>query len=282
MTSLEEGEEAREDSEGMTTFEPYVAGRIGVSYSREVNEHGRQQQQQQQKSRGNRTGEPELTGIGAAKVFFKRIRSSLSTAASLPQPPPRSSASAGASKRSGQQARKQPRPINQPPTTITRGTSAPVLHKPPAGTHKKPPSAPRDTPTPPKSGQSTPRHTSPSSPKVFDDMASYGPGSGRSRRPPPSDREKGPFEPRSKSEEPFPSTQKVELQTPRALDDNAQITLMSYSDVQKQRAAKSAAAGGYSKSATLPTSPPRPGTKQQLNKQDVLKRIGSIENDEVS
>ena len=164
-------------------------------------------------------------------------------------------------------------------------------------------------------------------------MASFGPGSGRRNRPPAArlppaqltNREKGlsvqselQHQQRSKSEEPPSSPQWAEPEPPRALDDGFgralsntrqqqqisssgdvhQISLMSYSDVHKHRAAAAkipptaASSGGVGGevggvSSTVgggrSVAPrPRGGVKKPLNKQDLLKRIGSIENDEVS
>ena len=347
MASQEEGEEVRESNEGMTNFEPYVAGKVRVSlsmvsYGREGKHRvpGVQKQQQQSvasRARGDsyRPRDPEQGGISTAKGLFRKIRSSLSTAASGPPQPPPSRSSLAASSRTSkrpavatrqgqhphqqlqqQAARKQPRLTNPPPPSkvAPHHASAPVLHKP---TSAGPPmrSSPSSRATsPPRraggGGLSPPRGGSPS---VIEDMASYGPGSGRRNRPPApptsTNREQGlsvqSEQQRSKSEEPPPSPQLAELEPPRALDDNSKalssvqsssgdahhITLMSYSDVQRHRAAKAAAkvaaasgsgSGGGTMSTSMGGTLLPPGVKQQLNKQDVLKRIGSIENDEVS
>ena len=195
----------------------------------------------------------------------------------------------------------------------------------------------RATSPPVRGGPSSPTHRV-FSPMVDEGMASFGPGSGRRNNPPPpqllpssksTNHEQGPLsvmqseqQKRSKSEEPPSSPQWAECDPPRALDDGFskvsnnvrrqqvsssssgdahQITLMSYSDVHKHRAAAVAAkTAGASKVATAGSSnsgrgggggggggggagvrPGGSGVKKPLNRQDLLKRIGSIENDEV-
>ena len=408
MASHEEGEEARESDESMTTFEPYVAGKVRVSlsmvsYSRDGKQRGGQDlqqrraaQQQVARARGqpnqkqNDSSESSAGGIGAV---FRKIRSTLSTAAGLQQPslpastasrasltassasasgaatkrPATSPSSSGATKQSQQRQQHQRRPVNTvgaarnkqprqqkqinspPPPANTSSKKAPQLHQ-----HSSAPSVLRQ---PGKGGRTrvrvspsrSSRATSPpvrggrqsssppikeGSPLVIDEMASFGPGSGRRNRPPAArlppaqltNREQGlsvqselQHQQRSKSEEPPSSPQWAEPEPPRALDDGFgralsntrqqqqqisssgdvhQISLMSYSDVHKHRAAAAkipptatsgggvgGGVGGVSSTvgggrSVAPR--PRGGVKKPLNKQDLLKRIGSIENDEVS
>ena len=321
MASLEEGEEASENEEGMTTFGPYVAERSGraqasMNTRTEGSQRGRVHHPapQQRRPTANKVrGEPENTGIGAAKDLFRKIRSSLTMPQGPPPPPGPSShssfSSAGTSRRpttQGQPARRQPRPsANQPAKTIPHPSSAPVLNKAQTTGARKPSrAATRASPQPPKSEQNRSRETSPCSPKVFEDMASYGPGSGRSNQSPtavpPLAHKLVQPKPHSEPQVHTPLTsQKVELREPRVVDDSvkvstdirysisgdAHITLVSYSDVHLQRVALSSVGGG---SRSVGDSAPNTAAalpqrlKKQLNKQDVLKRIGSIENDEVS
>lgn len=351
MASQEEGEEARESEEGMTNFEPYVAGKVRVSlsmvsYSREGKQRGQGQNQQQQRSVATRDPSnepPESGGISAARGLFRKIRSSLSQAVLLQQPPPPATTSrtsltantSGATKRpatvatkhSQQQqavARKQPRLANPPSAKkapqLLHPSSAPVLHKPAKGGIRStaavkvsPSRSSRDTSPPIKGGSGGPSSPREHSPLVIEDMASFGPGSGRRYRPPaqllPSqstNQEQVQSEQqRSKSEEPPSSPLWAELEAPRALDDTSkalnkakpqsssgedahQITLMSYSDVHRHRVAAKAATSKIAAGSGGGTSPNKggsvhpPAVKKPLNKQDLLKRIGSIENDEVS
>ena len=315
MASLEEGEEAAESEEGMTTFSPYVTdkNRGAVLFSREVSERERAGQRESQPPQRRRTvaststkaRAPEATGANTAKGFFRMIRSSISSAAGLPgRDPPSSSGAARRQTLQGQnqqrvrgQARMGP---NQPSRAIPHPSSAPVLNKPPSAAHKQTPAS-RVTRQPARSGRNTSRETSPSSPLVIEDMASYGPGSGRGTiRPPtvtiPSGREKiSPprHEGRSKSEEPSPTRPKFSednrqfLNTVHTSCDDTDITLVSYSDVHRLKAAQlrktgsAASALGGARGVASSSNVPLYGLKKQLNRQDVLKRIGSIENDEV-
>lgn len=349
MATTEEGEEALDSEEGMTIFEPYVADRHnrrtgGTSHPRaRVSERdGRTQYQPQQRPPGvNRAGgEPEPTGISAAKDLFRKIRSSFSTAAtSLPQhkqplPPHHRTvpSAAGISRRPPNQGQQQVRSrqhrhsANQPTKTVPHSSSsAPVLHKTtPAATGALKPSsttsqAPRQH-SHPRTGQNRSRETSPCSPSVIGDMASYGPGSGRSilqPPPPPTPATTDHINPKSPSESKKPSAsnvtattsaQRAELRESKtvstaidggkavnsvhSISSDGHITLMSYSDVPRQRVAKArGGGGGSSRSGSLEGSAAPPSNvpavlpqrvKQQLNKQDVLKRIGSIENNDVS
>ena len=305
----DEGEAATEQNqERMTIFEPYRSGVVGLSiYSRrDVNAQQRRQQPDRNKPRGARV-QPEQTstGISAAKDLFRRIRSSLS----LPQSPPTSStlsATSGARatrKHPDKPTSKQVRPPTNPPAkAVSHAPSAPQLNKASGGTTRvQKPSPISATAAPQYSRRSESRETSPS---VIKDMASFGPGSGRRHRPPAAlivtpDRDR-----RSKSEEPSPtSTRRDKLFKPGPFDDDSKvlssassethIRLVSYSDAQRHRVAKAGAAsaggageargaGGGGVGSTPNTAvilPPR--GKQQLNKQDVLKRIGSIGSDEV-
>ena len=344
----------------MTNFEPYVAGKVRVSlsmvsHSREGKQRGQIQQRQPVAARGplSKSSDSESGGIGTAKSLFRKIRSSLSTAAGLqPQLPPPSAASrasltastastSGATKRPAsvatkqglrqhqQQpvARKQPRQTNHPPPSkmapqLLHHSSAPVLHKPAKGgpTARVSPSRSSRATSPPVRSSGGLSSSKEGSPLVIEEMASFGPGSGRRNRPPAqlppplTNREQQGLlvqseQQRSKSEEPPSSPQWAELDPPRALDDSSkalsnvqqqssssgdahQITLMSYSDVHKHRAAAKAAAtkiaaasgggGGGGASSKVEGNVVAPGVKKPLNKQDLLKRIGSIENDEVS
>lgn len=310
----EEGEAATEQKqERMTTFEPYRSGVVGLSmYSRrDVNEQRQRQSRQQpgkNKPRGARV-QPEQTstGISAAKDLLRKIRSSLS----LPQSPPGAStlsatAGAGATrKHPDKPISKQVRPpTSQPAKAVSHAPSASEVSKASGGTARVQKPSPATRVAPEHSRKSGSRETSPS---VIEDMASFGPGSGRRNQPPATlivmaDRER-----RSKSEEPSPtSAQRDKLYEPGPFDNDSKtlssvrsassdvnITLVSYSDVQRHRAAKAGGAGeargagegGVGKGVgstpnTAAILPPR--GKQQLNKQDVLKRIGSIGSDEVS
>ena len=402
MASHEEGEEARESDESMTTFEPYVAGKVRVSlsmvsYSRDGKQRGGQDFQQrgaaQQVARGqpNQKQSDSSESSGGIGAVFRKIRSTLSTAAGLQQPSPPantasrtsltassastsgaatkrpaiSSSSSGATKQSQQRQQHQRRPvavgaarnkqprqqkqINRPPPPATTSSkkapqlhqhsSAPVLRQPGKGGRTRvrvsPSRSSRATSPPVRGGrQSSSPPIKEGSPLVIDEMASFGPGSGRRNRPPVArlppaqltNREQGlsvqselQHQQRSKSEEPPSSPQWAEPEPPRALDDgfgralsNArqqqqisssgdvhQISLTSYSDMHKHRAAAAkippmaASSGGVGGEVGGVSSTvgggrsvaPRPrggGVKKPLNKQDLLKRIGSIENDEVS
>ena len=332
MASLEEGQEATESEQGMTTFGPYVRdkNRSAALFSREVNEREQgvqrqlqqqQQQQQQQAHPGPRqrtagsasvkAREQEATG---AKGFFKMIRSSISSAAGLPgRDSPSSVGGGGAMRRVGQnQQRERGQPVRvgprQPAKGIPHPASAPVLNKPPTvanGRHKVQSPVSRTAHHQPRRNiRTASRETSPSSgPLVIKDMASYGPGAGRSvhrSSVPTTSREQiSPprHEVRSKSEEPSPMEEgefdddrgRGFSHTVHSPIDDTDITLVSYSDVHRHKAAKmrkansaASALGGARGEAWSKTSGLLPlGMKQQLNKQDVLKRIGSIENDEV-
>ena len=347
MASQEEGEEARESDEGMTNFEPYVAGKVRVSLSMVSKQRGQGQNQQRQRpvARDPSNKPPESGGISVARGLFRKIRSSLSQAASLQQPPPPATSrtsltTSGATKRPAtvatkqrqqQQAvaRKQPRLTNPPPTKkvpqLLHHSSAPVLHKPTKGgarstAVKVSPSRSSRGASPPIRGGGGPSSPREHSPLVIEGMASFGPGSGRRNRPPAqllppqsTNREQGlsvqSEQQRSKSEEPPSSPQWAEFEPPRALDDTSkalnkaqqlssssgeahQITLVSYSDVHRHRAAAKAAAfktttasgggSGGGRSSNVGGNVPPPSVKKPLNKQDLLKRIGSIENDDVS
>lgn len=301
----EEGEEATEkNEEEMTTFGPYVAERSGViglsMYNRR--EVGGQQRQYRQQPVGNKprgTGEqpPEqaVTGISVARDLFRRIRSSLS----FPQAPPSTpavSARTGATRRPpDSQPRRQSRPTtSQPARAISHAPSAPVLNKAPVrGRVQKPFPATRAAPKPSRKSRS--RETSPS---VIEDMASFGPGSGRrDNRSPTALAPKIDRETRSKSEEPSPtSTNRDKHHEPdenskvlHSASSDAHITLVSYSDVHKRRAPAGGGSGGTGGGGVgggVGTTPDAAAVlplrvKQQLNKQDVLKRIGSIGSDEV-
>ena len=402
MASHEEGEEARESDESMTTFEPYVAGKVRVSlsmvsYSRDGKQRGGQDFQQRGAAQHVARGQPNQKqsdssessgGIGAV---FRKIRSTLSTAAGLQQPSPpantasrtsltassasasgaatkrpaTSSSSSGATKQSQQRQQHQRRPvtvgaarnkqprqqkqINRPPPSATtssktapqlhqRSSAPSVLRQPGKGGRTRvrvsPSRSSRATSPPVRGGrQSSSPPIKEGSPLVIDEMASFGPGSGRRNRPPAArlppaqltNRKQGLSVPselqhqqRSKSEEPPSSPQWAEPEPPRALDDGFgralsntrqqqqispsgdvhQISLMSYSDVHKHRAAAAkfpptvASSGGVGREVGGVSSTvggersvvprPRGGVKKPLNKQDLLKRIGSIENDEVS
>jgi hypothetical protein len=380
-----EGEEARESDEGMTNFDPYVAGkRVSLSMVSKGKQRGDQNFQQQRGPRPVPRGQPNIkqsdseSGGGISSVL-RRIQSSLSKAAGLQQPPPpptttasrasltsssasnsgatkrpASSSSSGAAKPSQQQRQhhqqrpvtvtaargKQPRQqqqqirSNRPPPTSSKTApqlyqhhhpSAPVLHQQSAAkggrtrVRVSPSRSTRATSPPVRGGRPSSPSSKEGSPLVIDEMASFGPGSGRRNRPPIAqlptqqltNREQGlsvqseQQQLRSKSEEPPSSPQWAELDPPRALDDgfgkalsNArqqqssssgdahQITLMSYSDVHKHRAAiakiPTAGGGGGASSKVGGGSVMPRSVKKPLNRQDLLKRIGSIENDEVS
>lgn len=369
----------------MTNFEPYVAGkRVSlsmVSYSREGKQRSGQNFQQRGAAQQVARGQPnqkqsDSESSGGIGAVFRRIRSTLSTAAGLQQssqqPSPAGStasrtpltvssastsgaaakrsatSSSGAKKQSQQRQQqrpvtvgaarsKQPRQqqqVNRPPSTTSskrapqlhQHSSAPVLRQPGKGGRTRvriSPSRSSRATSPPGRGdrQSSSPPIKEGSPLVIDEMASFGPGSGRRNRPPTapqglSMQSELQHQQRSKSEEPPSSPQWAESEPPRALDDgfgralsNAQqqqqisssgdvhqISLMSYSDVHKHRAAAAkippmaAISGGVgggvggvsSKMGGGRNVVPHGGVKKPLNKQDLLKRIGSIENDEVS
>lgn len=316
----EEGEAAtKRNEERMTIFEPYRSGVVSLSMYNRRDVNGQQQRQSRQQPGKNKPRgaglQPEQTstGVSAAKDLFRKIRSSLF----LPQGPPQAStlsatAGAGATRKHPYKpAPKRARPpTSQPTKAVSHAPSAPVLNKASGGSTRVQKTSPATRAAPQRSGKSRSRETSPS---VIEDMASFGPGSGRRNRPAAAPMVTSDRERRSKSEEPSPtsSTHRDKLFEHGPFDDgskvlssihsvssDAHITLVSYSDVQRHRATKAGAAGARgtgeakgtggggvgrgvgSAPSTAAILPPK--GKQQLNKQDVLKRIGSIGSDEVS
>ena len=344
MASHETGVEARESDEGMTNFEPYVAGKVRVSLSMVSYSRGGKQRRADQQSLARARSTDTLRDAerggekSAPRSLFQRIRSSLSMVAGLPQPPPGPppgsrrplavGASSGATKRPAaavatrqnqqhqqqkqEAAHQQPRVVN-----AAHHSSAPVLHKPTKGVEVRSSPSPRATSSPIRGDLSSLKE---GRPLVIEDMVSFGPGSGRSSHPPlpppvpvkplSTNQEQSQSERHSKSEEPPTSPKWVELETSRTRANGASrdsisahqrrslsgephhISLMSYSDVPRHRARARAAAakmaigsdssGGSGTSSGVAGTALPPSVKQQLNRQDVLKRIGSIENDEVS